>query len=748
MERSLEPPRVLGRSDVDLEDLRRPVLTGLCLVGLAVAWLWTAIVATEEGQSPHVQVLLPPLLLLSVCAVGLVPFSRSLRLRSAVLLAGAGLALLLRFTWSGAATWLYYESLLITIAALLAGPRVSFTAAGLLTGGTVLALFTATAPPSPGEVIPPLGLVWATAAVSWLSSRNLYTVLVWALESQARAWRTTDEVRRRREQLKRTLDSLRNAHFALERTTRELEAARMEAEEARQVKGRFVANISHELRTPLNIIVGFAEILCFAPETYGDFPWPPPLREDVVTIWRNAEHLLNMVDDVLDLAQIEASRMPVAPEPTDLCQLIRDTLVSASALLRDSGLEVRVSLPARPLLLDVDRTRIRQVLLNLVNNALRFTEAGYIEVGARVVGDEVEAHVRDSGLGIPADKLDAVFEEFEQADTSIRRRNSGIGLGLTISRHFVRLHGGRMWAASEPGNGSTFFFTLPLPSKHAVAQPLEPRHFGQASQSPEPGPRFAVTLCRDPQVSRILQRHLEGFEVVQTGSLDEAAAAVSDKHPELVFLAAESPETLPQAIGEAQSLARTVSPADLPVIVGTFPTERRAGVLLGVPEFLVKPVTQKEVVAAIRRLCPNPRSILIADDEADMATLLTRMVLAEWPAAEVRTAATGSEALAQAARRPDVLLLDLIMPEMTGIDVIERLRSDDRMAGVPIIVVTARGPAQDLAALSRGEVYIARSGSFAAGELVRLIGAVSRALPPRYANTAAGLTDNREAART
>lgn len=728
------PGRLLP--EVDLEELRRPILLGLCLVAIAISWLWIAIVATSLGQQPQLEPLSPPLVMMLAAAITLVTVKSRLRLRSAFLLLGVGVAFLLGFLWTGSTVWLYYQSLLITVTALLAGPGTSFISAAALTGGSaVLLALRGTALDE--SVFAALGLVWATAVISWLSSRNLYTVLFWALDSQARAWRTANEVRRRREQLRRTLDSLRNAHFALERTTRELEAARIEAEEARKVKSRFVANISHELRTPLNIIVGFAEVLCFSPETYGEFTWPAALRDDILTIWRNAEHLLNMIDDVLDLAQIEASRLPVTPEPTDLPQLIRDTLVTASSLLRDSGLELRVVLPSRVPMLNLDRTRIRQVLLNLINNAVRFTSKGYIEVGGYLDGDEVVTYVRDSGEGISVDKLESIFEEFEQADTSIRRHHQGIGLGLTISRHFIRLHGGRMWAESKPGEGSVFYFSLPLPQSQPAIQPVEARRFRPQRSEAAEDRGFAVALCRDPIVVRLLERHLENLQVLSVNTLPEAVSLVQDWHPELVFVAADSEETLPAAIDEARRLLKAVRPIDLPVVVGSFPTERRAGMALGVAEFLMKPVTQKEVLLAIKRLCEQPRRILVADDEADMLALLRRITEREWPQAEVLAAASGEEALGLLAQRPDVILLDLLMPGMNGVDFLANMRTNPECAHIPVVVITARGPAQDLAAVSMGEVYLVKNSSFTAGELVRLFSLVTRGLPPNYATVRA-----------
>lgn len=718
-------------ADLGLEELRAPILHGLCLVAVMVAWLWVTAAGSGLEQSLSMTPILPPMIMLATSAMALLTTRLPFRWRCALFLVGFGSLFTLEFLWTGALAWLYCQALVVTVSALLAGPSTSFALAGLLTLFS-LATVTAQAPVMPiMTTATPLGLLWTTAAVSWLSSRNLYTVLHWAMESQARAWQTTNEVTRRREQLRRTLDSLRNAHAALERTSRDLEAARLEAEEARQVKSRFVANISHELRTPLNIIVGFAEMLCTSPEVYGGFNWPPALREDLLTIWRNAEHLLNMVDDVLDLAQIEAAHLPVMPEPTDLTQLVRETLVTASALLRDSGLDLRVALAAKVPLLNLDRTRIRQVLLNLINNAVRFTERGYIEVGSYLRDQEVVVYVRDTGPGIPADKLETIFEEFEQVDTSIRRPHQGAGLGLAVSRQFIRLHAGRLWAESELDKGSTFFFSLPLPGKKSAVQPLRPRRPGW-SQQLEEKPRQAIAVCRDAIAIRLLERHLEGLELLPASSPADAVGLVKQWHPEAAYIIVERPSEVTEAVAAAHELLEAVQPFDLTVVVCSLPTERGASLALGVAELLVKPVTQAEIVAAIKRLTTAPSKVLVVDDEPDMLRLLARVIKREWQQAEVLTATSGEAAVALLPRRPDLILLDLLMPGMSGAEVINILRSNCETASIPVVVITARGPAQDLQALRKGELHIIRNSSLSATELVRLLNLLTKALPPHY----------------
>ena len=720
----------------DLEELRRPILADLCIAAIAVSWMWWLVVFPEHEYPPRFPVLAPPILPSLAATAALLLRRAPLTWRSILLLLGVEVSFLLAYSWDGNPVWLYYQPLTVIVAGLLIGPGASFAFALLVTLASHVAVGMTYGGQPTSVTLPLAGLVWGVAATSWLSSRSLYTALNWSMQSQARAWKVAEEASRRREQLRATLDSLRHAHNALERTTRDLQAATLEAEDARRVKSRFVASISHEFRTPLNIIIGFAEMLATSPSSYGEARLPPDLVGDLLIIWRQAEHLLHMVDDVLDLAQIEASRFTLLPEPTDLVDLIKETLTDAGPLLQRSGLELRVSLPSSLPQLLLDRTRIRQVILNLLNNATRFTWEGYVEVGAFAGGREVVVYVKDSGRGIPEAKLEAIFEEFEQADASLRREGQGAGLGLAISRQFIRLHGGRIWAESSVGHGSTFYVALPVSRLQAAVQPLYARRSWPAAGSDAEEPRPVLVLTRDDLVGRTLQRHIEDKEVMLTHSFPEAVSTVRDYHPDIALVSCDGPGNLDDGMEQAWALLKAVAPFDLPILVCGFPTERRASGALGVSDFLIKPVTRQQVLEAIRRAASEPRRLLVVDDEADMLRLLTRIVSEEWSKAEVRTAASVEEASGLLTPRPDVVLLDLLMPGASGLELLQALQRDRNLAEVPVIVITARGPAEDLAAARHGEVRLLRHSSFTGGDLARIVSLITKALPPHYGLTA------------
>lgn len=713
----------------DIESLREPILKGLGLLTIGISWVWFAVLGMPKNISPDLLLTVPmlPMLLASIFAV--LARRAPIKRRSTLYLVGVCSTLWLGYTVSQDHSWLDYQILVVSLAGLLLGPGPVFVFSSLATVFSINSLAGGGLHDS-RDTLSLLGLIWALSITSWLATHNLYTALRWALDSQSSAWATANEVRKRRGELRRAVDSLETTHKILQRTTSELRVAQHEAEEARRFKSRFVANISHELRTPLNVIVGFTEMLCTSPETYGDMAWPSALREDLLTIWRNSKHLLSMVDDVLDLAQIEAHQLPVLPEPTDIVQLIRSTLALSQSLLQQSEIELRLALPARGPVLDVDPTRIRQVLLNLINNATRFAPGGSIEVGGHVDGGTFAVYVHDTGVGIPPEKLETIFQDFEQADTSMRRAHQGAGLGLAISRHFVHLHGGQMWVESQVGQGSTFHFTLPLPQTDLKVAAL-PLRQTRPTEPPSEKPSIAA-LCSDPRVIRLVERHVEHADVLVAVSPTDMISIIQEKHPAAALVAVESPQQLPQAMAQARRVAEGISPVRLPILVSSFPTERRAAALIGTGEVLVKPVTQREVIRAVKRVCPSPSVVLIADDEPDMLRLLERTIAQEWTRAEVLTANSGREAIRLLHRRPDVVLLDILMPDTNGLEVLKALRASSDTAGIPVVVITARVPADALVAEAAEAVAVVRNGAFAAEELVHCLEALVNIMPPRY----------------
>jgi len=733
-------PEVRGARE-HLADLRRPALSSLCLALGFIAWVWIFVVGVWLGDPAPGAALLPPVVLLLTCAICLAPVGLPLTLRSAALLVGLSLAFLLGHRWSPAPIWLCYMSLTVIMAGLLWGRGQALGAAAAVSAGWTLLWLQAGQPYDLFTALPALGLVWGAAAVAWLSTNSLYTALDWAMSSQGQAWEAAQDARLRRGELRRALDSLRTTHDILQHTAYDLKRAHDEADQARQSKSLFLANISHELRTPLNVVLGFAEILAFSPERYGDMVWPTELREHILAVWRNADHLLGMVDDVLDLAQIEVRRMPIAKEPGNLERTIRDSLVTVDALLQNSGITLELDIQQDLPSVVFDPTRIRQVILNLVNNAIRYAPGGRIEVSARQVGAEVVVQVHDTGKGIPSERLEIIFQEYEQVDAAADANRQGFGLGLAICRHFVAMHGGHIWVESVVGEGSTFSFTLPLEPDTVHAGPGLGLRATPSRSASQPS-RTMMVVGDDRLALRMIERHLSGYRVEGYPTLDEAMAVAPRLLPDaaMVLMAAGKESA---ADATACDLASGLGETNTPVIVAHLPTEAQARHLLDVEGLLIKPVAAQQLLDAVAEQCAVPGTVLVVDDDPDMVAYESSVLRGRWPQARVIEAYSGQEALSLVGARPDVILLDLRMPEMDGEQLIAALGEKPETARIPIIVVTARGPAERGDHTGPARVHILRDRAYTARELLQMVTAISEVLPK---GPAAALPDERDTA--
>jgi len=697
-------------AQTDLEDLRQSSLRSLLIFTGCMTYLWVEYLILSEKCFLRTWWYGPALLVLG----GVLSYQlrkRSIRLASYALILGMiganGCAL--QFFGPGLAS--YSLALVVTFSGMLLSPAFAF-----LVALTSVALVFAMG--SFSQSTPPMIMILLTAIASWFSQRNLYIALQWAWNSQAEAWQKMELARDRQAELQRTAKALDEASYRIRRGNVELAWAREAAEEARRLKQQFVQNVSHELRTPLNIIVGFSEMMAIAPESYGDGSLPPAFRGDINEIYRSARHLQGLIDDVLDLAQIEARRMGLMREKVDPAQLVVEAAETARSLVENRGLTLRVDIQPDLPLIYVDRVRTRQILLNLFNNAARFTERGSVTVSSSLVEGEVVISVADTGMGIAPEETSKVFDEFRQLDGSTTRRYGGTGLGLAISKEFVELHGGRMWVESRLGEGSTFSFTLPL------AQPDDDMtSSGQLIKSPPVSPyaepfkeRAVLMVHDDPIILRLFQRHLEGYRVVGAQDHIEAHSLVTQERPCAAVVC------LPFA-GEWTQFPRMefVSGYGVPVIACPIPSGRHLADSLGVSDYLTKPIARERLLEAIHRWDGQVRRVLIIDDEPGMVRLLARMVRSASHAYQIGMACGGQEGLAMMREmRPDLVLLDLIMPPPDGFEVLERMRAEECWRHLPVIAVTARDLIVEDVSLSRGKLLgIWREGGFSTWQIVR-----------------------------
>jgi signal transduction histidine kinase len=305
-------------------------------------------------------------------------------------------------------------------------------------------------------------VITATAVLSGAAADTIHGTIAWALDTLAKSERREGLLRDTQAELQQAIYERERLNVELMHSNHALEEARRAAEQAYRSKTTFMARMSHELRTPLNLIIGFSTAMLEHPQMYDEQVLPEIYSEDMAAIRASGKHLLSLINDILDLAKLEANKLELHKAPLELPVLLDEMYKTAGALLLDRPVRLRrewvLSLPV----VVADATRVRQVLLNLVSNACKFTDRGEIGLGARVHGEVVLIWVRDTGIGIPLDDQTRIFGEFEQAESADGRKRGGTGLGLAVCRWLIQLHGGKMWLKSEPGRGSTFLFTLPL----------------------------------------------------------------------------------------------------------------------------------------------------------------------------------------------------------------------------------------------------------------------------------------------
>ncbi len=722
-----EIPRIRVDWDGELAEMRQAALNSAGLMLTVTGYLWLIL----AGLMQHPDFSWVPLSLpggLGLLGMLVLIVRRPLRLRGALFVVGGlavgGMGLFVQQSLSAP----FFYLMVIVASTLAAGPMVPFAVAGA--SSVVLLMATAALPGQwPADLVSgALRSYWFAAGAAWITSRNLYTALAWALKGYESGWQTMRELQAERGKLNRTMKALSDANGLLKRTTYDLAEAREEAEKARQLKGQFAANISHELRTPLHLIVGFSQMMYTAPETYEGVRWTPDLRGDIQEIYESAQHLLRLIDDVLDLSQIEAARLPISKERISLAPLIRDTVDTARNLLRGRGLYLQVDLPTQLPSLHADPTRIRQVLLNLLNNASRFTDTGGITVRARAHPDDLEVIVEDTGVGIPTEQLQDIFGEFHQVDSSLRRRYGGTGLGLSICRQFVGLHDGRIWAESRQGEGSAFHFTLPLPSKTVVPRQASRLPAGWRYPAGKPAvPQKLVTLADPPEFPKLLSRHLPGAQVLEVRTLEEAARTARIRQADAVVL--------PTGVcldDQADDLATAIGDLSLPIVTFSLPLEEHLALAEGFSHCLMKPFSAEGLLRTLEEAAPGARKVLAVDDDPGVVRLVERYLRRAEHPVQVLAAYDGEEAIGLLDEEPDLVLLDLILPGINGLGVLRALRDHPRCREVPAVAITAYSFARDVASLGRGFMSVRRGEHFSAAEMARWLETVIQSLPARH----------------
>jgi signal transduction histidine kinase/CheY-like chemotaxis protein len=577
-----------------------------------------------------------------------------------------------------------------------------------------------------GHGMPTLSVELATNAIllgsvalfiSWLISRPTRTALEWASSSYLQELALVQEARERQAELARLSKNLGESNHLLEQLNLELDQARRAAHQARQLKEQFAAAVSHELRTPLNLIIGFCEMMVLSPvKAYGK-SLPPNYRNDLEAIYRNAVHISTLVDDILDLSQIDADRMALRREWVSLGDVIMQATGPVSSLFRNRGLMLEVQMDNDLPLVFVDATRIRQILINLLANAARFTDQGGVTIRVRRDEAGVVVLVADTGPGIPPEELPYIFDEFRQV-SSVSPRAGGSGLGLAVSKRFAEMHGGSISVESEIGRGTTFALHLPVDSStiRPGAVPSWDDRLGRRVRGK--AERLVLVVDESKELERVVARYLDDYHVVTLADLHRHDdGTIADVLQAVVVGSEGDREFWRQLSAESPRLWR------LPVFSCSLQTGQRAIAHLGVTDYLVKPITRDHLRMTLRRHGCAPKKatkILIVDDDPEILLLLTRMVKSISRQYQVITAADGSEALAlMRQNQPDCVLLDLRLPRVDGYQVIEMMRQDPQFCALPIFVMTAAGIHRE--SILVDELNIKREGGLTVAEAMRLL---------------------------
>jgi len=460
--------------------------------------------------------------------------------------------------------------------------------------------------------------------------------------------------------------------------TREAEVDRMKSE--------FVSIVSHELRTPMTVIKGYVELLLTGTTT------TPEAQHDFLEIIRtNADRLSDMVNELLDVSRIEAGKVSMNFQPVAVRSAIHEVATMLQKSFDDRGIQLNLNLPDDLPDVPADPGRLAQILTNLLSNALKYTLEGHVDVSAHVAEAFVQVDVIDSGIGMSEDDQAKLFTRFFRASTARTHEISGTGLGLSITRSLVEMHGGHIWVKSTIGRGSTFSFTLPvLPASlaHMTTEAVP-----AAVIRRRPTQSKILVVDDDLRAARLFAQQLEaeGHTVMVTTHGKDALPLARREQPDLILLDVVMPDI--DGFDVLAQLKQDWDTKPIPVIVTSIVAEEEKGFALGAADYLVKPLDNRQLLISVRRVLmqlarATPGTVLVVDDEADIRHWLSVELTRQ--GCLVTEAQNGEECLAAVATHPpDLILLDLNMPQVDGWTVIRRLKENPQTAGIPIIVLTA-----------------------------------------------------------
>ncbi|OGR88528.1 MAG: hypothetical protein A3A86_05425 [Elusimicrobia bacterium RIFCSPLOWO2_01_FULL_60_11] len=502
-----------------------------------------------------------------------------------------------------------------------------------------------------------------------------------------------------------------------------LEKKRMSSEitslkELNRMKSEFLANMSHELRTPMNAIIGYSSLML--DKIYGELT--AKQEQGLRRISANSNNLLQLINNILDISKLSAGKMPLYLEDCSLNEVVLDVVEMMEALAREKNItlifekspEVRMS---------TDKTRVKQILINLIGNAVKFTAKGGVAVSLEpAASGGIDLVVTDTGIGMREENLKIIFEEFRQADASTTREYGGTGLGLAIVKKLAGLLGGEVSVKSSPGNGSRFSVHLPVKEPAGV---LEAGVTGLRDGAIEKDPaaqKLVLSIDDDPEVLRLLRDNLlgTGFKVVGAQNGDEGIALAKQLKPFAITLDILMPHRDGWSV--LQALKSDPGTQSIPVIIVSIIENKTLGYSLGVSDYLLKPFDRKDLIERFRRLeFTQDKKVLVVDDDDGLNLLLQTMLRKE--GYQVLSASGGGEAIQTIEREhPHIVLLDLMMPGVSGFEVLESIAANPALEDVEVVIVTAKSlTPEEIRDLQKRSRTIIEKGSKSLKEVISVV---------------------------
>lgn len=503
---------------------------------------------------------------------------------------------------------------------------------------------------------------------------------------------------------------------------RSFEVAQRAVEEMREVdrlKSEFLANMSHELRTPLNSIIGFSRVILKG----IDGPINEIQQQDLEAIHHSGQHLLDMINNILDLSKIEAGKMELNIEEIQLKDVLESVISTARGLIKEKPIKLLTEIPESVPIVNADRTRVRQILLNLLQNAAKFTDEGTISVIIQPIPEKnvVKIGVTDTGIGIAEEDQEKLFERFSQVDSSLTRKVGGSGLGLSITKLLVEMQGGIIDLDSHVGKGSHFWFTIPIAQ---VEIPEKTSDEGQEEIMPDA--KIIVSIDDDNQVIDLYKRYLRshGYQVIAITEPQNVLPRLKEIKPYAITLDIMMPHKDGWQV--IQEIKKNPNTADIPVIICSIVEERDRAYQLGAVDYLVKPILEDELVEAVNRLQLPPENetneILVIDDDPNVFQLI-EIALQNQPGYTLSYANGGFEGLEKLKdSKPDGVILDLMMPDLDGFSILETMQGDPQLRSLPVIILTAADlTAEDRARLEQNKREILMKDNFRSKQLINFL---------------------------